>query len=231
MPTLFVAFLWSDLIVIQRITSLQGISSRWFGFSLTWQWILELVRCWLVLRPAIPSWFLCCNTKVSLKVRSSSCLASPPSTTSPSTAEGDPQAQCTRILPSVRVTCFVRQSELAQHMEDLHHKFPVHSSLICMVGWDSNTCGSPKNKQILTWSTLTESKMNSIFYYFFHSVKLVADEKISGLCEMVPMDHVEGLVEAVRVFGNLTHFKEVRDILTKNQGNIRRFSTSSTEVQ
>jgi len=40
----------------------------------------------------------------------------------------------------------------------------------------------------------------------------------TGLCEMVPMDHVEGLVEAVRVFGNLTHFKEVRDILTKNQG-------------
>ncbi|XP_064089288.1 armadillo repeat-containing protein 2-like isoform X1 [Macrobrachium nipponense] len=35
------------------------------------------------------------------------------------------------------------------------------------------------------------------------------------LCDMLPMDHVEGLVETIRVFGNLTHFREIRDILTK----------------
>ncbi|XP_068250206.1 armadillo repeat-containing protein 2 [Palaemon carinicauda] len=35
------------------------------------------------------------------------------------------------------------------------------------------------------------------------------------LCDMLPMDHVEGLVETIRVFGNLTHFREIRDTLTK----------------
>ena len=35
---------------------------------------------------------------------------------------------------------------------------------------------------------------------------------------MLPMDHVEGLVETIRVFGNLTHFKEIRDILTRKEG-------------
>lgn len=40
----------------------------------------------------------------------------------------------------------------------------------------------------------------------------------TGLCELLPMDHIEGLVETIRVFGNLTHFKEVRDILTKRAG-------------
>ena len=49
--------------------------------------------------------------------------------------------------------------------------------------------------------------------------KISTNNKIlAGLCDMLPMDHVEGLVETIRVFGNLTHFKEIRDILTRKEG-------------
>lgn len=51
-----------------------------------------------------------------------------------------------------------------------------------------------------------------------HNLMLLTWISFPGLCDMLPMDHVEGLVETIRVFGNLTHFREIRDIVTKRAG-------------
>lgn len=42
---------------------------------------------------------------------------------------------------------------------------------------------------------------------------------LTDLCDILPMEHVDGLVEMIRVFGNLTHSKEVRNILVEKEGN------------
>ncbi|KAK4307958.1 hypothetical protein Pmani_020318 [Petrolisthes manimaculis] len=58
--------------------------------------------------------------------------------------------------------------------------------------------------------------LNNLTFYTRHQpVSVVHTDLAECLCELLPMDHIEGLVETIRVFGNLTHFKEVRDILTK----------------
>ncbi|XP_063849730.1 armadillo repeat-containing protein 2-like isoform X2 [Scylla paramamosain] len=56
---------------------------------------------------------------------------------------------------------------------------------------------------------------NLTFYTRDQPISTLHTDLAECLCEMLPMDHVEGLVETIRVFGNLTHFKDIRDILTK----------------
>ncbi|XP_050689564.1 armadillo repeat-containing protein 2-like isoform X2 [Eriocheir sinensis] len=56
---------------------------------------------------------------------------------------------------------------------------------------------------------------NLTFYTRDQPISALHVDLAECLCEMLPMDHVEGLVETIRVFGNLTHFKDIRDILTK----------------
>ncbi|XP_076064878.1 armadillo repeat-containing protein 2 isoform X2 [Oratosquilla oratoria] len=62
--------------------------------------------------------------------------------------------------------------------------------------------------------------LNNLTYYT-HDIHQAASslhtELADCLCDMLPMEHVEGLVETIRVFGNLTHFREVRDIFTKRE--------------
>nr|XP_027232568.1 armadillo repeat-containing protein 2-like [Penaeus vannamei] len=56
---------------------------------------------------------------------------------------------------------------------------------------------------------------NLTFYTRDQPVSALHTQLAECLCDMLPMDHVEGLVETIRVFGNLTHFREIRDIVTK----------------
>ncbi|XP_069164537.1 armadillo repeat-containing protein 2 isoform X2 [Procambarus clarkii] len=56
---------------------------------------------------------------------------------------------------------------------------------------------------------------NLTFYTRDQPISALHTQLAECLCEMLPMDHVEGLVETIRVFGNLTHFRDIRDILTK----------------
>ncbi|CAL4074694.1 unnamed protein product, partial [Meganyctiphanes norvegica] len=56
---------------------------------------------------------------------------------------------------------------------------------------------------------------NLTFYTRDQPLSSLHTELAECLCDMLPMEHIEGLVETIRVFGNLTHFREVRDILTK----------------
>ncbi|XP_071535038.1 armadillo repeat-containing protein 2 isoform X2 [Panulirus ornatus] len=56
---------------------------------------------------------------------------------------------------------------------------------------------------------------NLTFYTRDQPISALHTQLAECLCDMLPMDHVEGLVETIRVFGNLTHFKDIRDILTK----------------
>ncbi|XP_042224127.1 armadillo repeat-containing protein 2-like isoform X3 [Homarus americanus] len=56
---------------------------------------------------------------------------------------------------------------------------------------------------------------NLTFYTRDQPISALHTQLAECLCDMLPMDHVEGLVETIRVFGNLTHFRDIRDILTK----------------